>query len=280
MLFLMVNSLALKLLRSKINLYVLVIMGFFSLSSFMPAWKLLAEIKVQVKDMETDHLGNVYAVNSSNQLYKYDANGKLLSTLNYAYIGNITHLDCSNPLEIYLFYKELNAVVFLDNNLAYRGRMNLSDFGIVQAGAIARTFDNGVWVFDIGDLQLKKMDRDGTLAQQSGNALQFSSGSNLAPDYMVDNGKRVFVNDSANGILVFDVFANYLKTIPVKGQKDFMVTQEHLYYEAPGALVRYQLNTLQRDTLLLPEPNSLQTRLVKEKLYLAQTNEMRIYSFQ
>ena len=95
-------------------------------------FKLIAQFATQAKDIQTDKLGNLYVLTVSNQLYKYDAYGKLLSTLNFAYIGNITHLDASNPFEIYLFYRELTAVVFLDTNLAYRGRMNLEDAAIIQ----------------------------------------------------------------------------------------------------------------------------------------------------
>ena len=89
----------------------------------------------------------------TNQLYKYNYSGKVLATLNYNYNGNISSIDVSNPMEIYVFYKEINRVLLLDNNLAYRGELDLTKLNITQAAAIARSFDNGIWVFDLGDLQ-------------------------------------------------------------------------------------------------------------------------------
>lgn len=248
---------------------------------FVPSWNKLAEVELQgIKNMETDPLGNVYVVTGTNQLYKYNPDGKLLSTLNYAYLGNITHLDCSNPLEIYLFYKELNAVVFLDNNLAYRGRLNFNDYGITQALAAARSFDNEVWVFDAGDLQLKKISKSGVLSQQSGNVLQFAGSAYVSPTGIVDNGNRVMVNDSLNGVLVFDVFGNYLKSLAIKGKSEIAVNASEVIYRNELSLVKYHLQTLKRDTLALPNGQWNQVKLVKDRLYVTENNRLSIYTFQ
>jgi len=248
-------------------------------SGFKLAWDLVGEILVQAKDLQTDRLGNVYVISPSNQFTKYDSKGNLLSTLNYAYLGNISSVDASNPLELYLFYKELNSVVFLDNNLAYRGRINLSDAGIMQASAASRNYSNGLWVFDQGDLQLKKLDKDGKLVQESGNSLQFTQSRNLNPNFIYDSGTRVFVNDSAVGIMVFDVFANYLKTIPIKGLTKFKVIEEQLYYAQGGNLINYSMKSLLRDTLFLAKPIHGNYSLEKELLYLVQPDKIEIYRY-
>jgi hypothetical protein len=133
---------------------------------------LVNEFIVNAKFIQADELGNLYIVSPSNQLYKYNTLGKVLATLNYNYNGNISSIDASNPMEIYVFYKEINRVLFLDNNLAYRGELDLTKQNITQASAIARSYDNGIWVFDMGDLQLKKMSKDGNITQSSGNIRQ------------------------------------------------------------------------------------------------------------
>jgi len=248
-------------------------------SSYAPSWKKLSTIDIQVKDLELDHLGNVYVVSKTNQLYKFNENGILLSTLNYAYLGNITHIDCSNPLELYLFYKELNAIVFLDNNLAYRGRMNLSDFGILQAAAAGRAYDNGVWVFDQGDMQLKKLERDGTIMQQSGNSLQFVDQQKLSPEDIKDNGNRVFVCDTSSGILMFDVFANYIKTFTKVSSLSYMVNDKELTYLEKDKLIKIKILGSTRDTLNLPVTGIIQAKLGKDKVYLSDSNQLHIYSF-
>ena len=244
----------------------------------LSGFNLLATIEVQAKAMQTDRLGNIYVLSRTNQLYKYDLSGKITSTLNFAYLGNISQMDVSNPFEIYLFYRELNAVVFLDNNLAFRGRMNLSDAGIIQASIASRNYANGLWVFDQGDLQLKKLERDGKIAQVSGNVLQFAKTKNLAPNFIVDNGEKVFVNDSLEGILVFDVFANYQKTIPIKGLKEFKILGDELYYLQNRKLFAYQLKTMQRKSISLPDSNFMEVCVERNQLYLQNSHAISIYS--
>ena len=279
------------MVRSRVFTFVIL---FFSLSSFQHLniqpltsnirlltsnFQLLKSISIQAKDIQTDRLGNIYVITKTNQLYKYDSHGNLLGTLNYKYLGNIDFIDASNPFELYVFYKELNEILFLDNNLAYRGEMFLNDYGISQSSAIARSYDNGVWVFDNGDLQLKRMNKNGEILQMSGNVKQFVNG-NVSPNYIYDNNDRVFVNDSTIGILVFNVFANYIKTIPVKNCSSIKVIEDDLFYNKKGKLLKYNLKTFSESEFQLPDTTYIQQiSIEKDRLYLLKPNSVDIYSY-
>lgn len=248
-------------------------------SSFEANWHLLFKIESDAKIIETDRMGNIYVVSKTNQLYKYNTKGELLSTLNYAYLGNITHLDAGNPLEIYLFYKELNSIVFLDNNLAFRGKMNLSDAEIIQATTAARSYENGIWVFDQGDLQLKKLQKDGVVSQKSGNALQFTENKNLHPSQIIDTGNKIYLNDSSEGVMVFDIFANYIKTIPIKGKSEIRVLGDKIYYTHENKLISYQTLLFKKDSTQLPVPNMISFGLEKDKLFLLTKSHISAYTY-
>jgi len=170
-------------------------------------------INVQAKLADIDPSGSIYIVTPTNQLYKYSKKGALLSTLNYNYNGSISHIDVSNPMEIYVFYRELNKIVFLDNNLAYRGELDLASIGCQQAVAIARSYDNGIWAFDISDFQLKKFAKDGSNPQLSGNMKQFVQGEISSTVYICENGKNTVMSDSISGIHFFDLNATYIRTV-------------------------------------------------------------------
>lgn len=260
----------------------LFILFFFSLTSFQPpasSFKLLKSISIDAKDIQTDRIGNLYIITKTNQLYKYDSRGNLLCTLNYKYLGNINFIDASNPFELYVFYKELNEVLFLDNNLAYRGEMLLNDYGISQAAAIARSYDNGIWVFDNGDLQLKRLNKNGEVLQMSGNIKQYVNTA-LQPNYIYDNNDRVFVNDSTTGILVFNVFANYIKTIPIKKCSSIKVIDDNLFYNISGKLLKYDLKTFSQTEFQLPDTTYIQqVSIEKERLFLLKPNAVDIYSY-
>jgi hypothetical protein len=249
-------------------------------SAAAPAYKLIKHIDIEAKDIHTDRLGNLYVVTKTNQLYKYSPEGGLLSTLNYKYIGNISHIDATNPLEIYVFYKELNLVVFLDNNLAYRGEMKLEQYQITQASAIARSFDNGIWAFDLADLQLKRMDKNGENAQTSGNIRQFVKQKQLLPTYLFDDNNRVFLVDSNIGIMLFDVFAHYLKTLPIKGNEQVKVIGDEIYYQQKNGIFKYHLKTFLTSGFGLPQTApALDLSIEKGRLYLLLPDRISIYSF-
>jgi hypothetical protein len=243
-------------------------------------FSLSARIELGCKYMQTDRLGNVFVVSKTNQLYKYNSQGKLLSTLNYKYLGNISSVDPTNPLEVYVFYKELNMVLFLDNNLAYRGELNLSDYGIIQAAAIARSYDNGIWVFDIGDMQLKKMNKAGEILQQSGNVRQFMQQPSV-PSYIIDDNNRVYINDPTNGVLVFDIFANYKRTLNIKSASDFKIIKDDIFFESKGALVKYNIIKMQQQEIYMPQiqPSIIDMSIEKDFLFLMSEKEVCVYNY-
>ncbi len=215
---------------------IIVLFGLFSFgqkqvsSQVLDSTKLKGSFKLNAKYVQADELGNMYVVSPTNQLYKYDQSGKILATLNYNYSGNITSIDASNPMELYVFYKEINRVIFLDNNLAYRGEIDLTKSNIIQASSVARSYDNGLWVFDLSDLQLKKLDKEGKQYQSSGNIKQFCN-FNFVPGYLADNGKQVILsNDSV--VLFFDVFASYTRTLKVSTATALQLGTEYLFHTA------------------------------------------------
>ncbi len=261
-----------------VNILIYILLSISFANAQVSTFNLISTINVDAKEIQTDRMGNLYIISKTNQLYKYSSSGKLLSTLNYNYSGNITSLDVSNTLEIYVFYRELNSIVFLDNNLAFRGDINLSNFGIGQASSIARSYDNGIWVFDVVDLQVKKLGKDGVISLQSNNVRQFTQAKSIMPTFMFDNNDRLYVNDSTLGILVFDVFTNYIKTIPIKGIVDFKILGDDLYFSKNQVLYGYKLKGLLQKSVQLPDNISFSDcSIEKDRLFIANNNLVEIY---
>lgn len=209
------------------TLYFIIFSTYCNSQTILDSSKLVSEFTVNAKFIQADDIGNLYIVSPTNQLYKYNYSGKVLATLNYNYNGNISSIDVSNPMEIYVFYKEINRVLLLDNNLAYRGELDLTKLNITQAAAIARSFDNGIWVFDLGDLQLKKLTKDGIQSQSSGNIKQFTQ-TDFIPSILSDNTNQIMLcNDSI--CMIFDVFAAYIKTIKFKNSQNFQLVNNQIF---------------------------------------------------
>ena len=243
--------------------------------TILDSTNLLNEFVVNAKFIQADELGNLYVVSPSNQLYKYNTSGKVLATLNYNYNGNISSIDASNPMEIYVFYKEINRVLFLDNNLAYRGELDLTKQNITQASAIARSYDNGIWVFDLGDLQLKKMSKDGTVTQSSGNIRQINK-TDFIPTTLLENTKQVLIaNDST--ALLFDVFASYVKTYKFSKTASFQLNSDYVLQTLDKQINAVELK-IGINRPVFQFVNKIKwSYLTKDLIYTFQDNKVTIY---
>jgi hypothetical protein len=255
--------------------FTLMIVGNINAQTILDSTQLVNDFVVNAKFIQADELGNLYIVSPSNQLYKYNASGKVLATLNYNYNGNISSIDASNPMEIYVFYKEINRVLFLDNNLAYRGELDLTKQNITQASAIARSYDNGIWVFDLGDLQLKKMSKDGTVTQSSGNIRQIIK-TDFIPTTLLENTKQVMIaNDSI--ALLFDVFASYVKTYKFSKTASFQLNSNYVLQTLDKQINAVELK-IGINRPVFQFVNKIKwSFLNKDQVYIYQENKISIY---
>jgi hypothetical protein len=258
-----------------ITIFMLMVSTKIQAQTMLDSTVLVNEFLVNAKYIQADDLGNLYIVSPSNQLYKYNTMGKVLATLNYNYNGSISSVDASNPMEIYVFYKELNRVLFLDNNLAYRGELDLTKLNITQAAAIARSYDNGIWVFDLGDLQLKKMSKDGTINQTSGNIRQIIK-TDFTPTSLLENTKQVMLCNDSIGLL-FDVFASYIKTYRFTKTTSFQLNANYILQTTENQLNATELKIGLNKPVFQFSNKVKWSYLEKELIYLFQDNKVCIY---
>lgn len=227
----------------------------------------------------TDNLGNLYTISNKNVIDKYDKNGKKLSTVNIKINGQPSWVDVSNPLQIQVFYRDLNQVVLLDNILTQRGEWKLSLSGQGLSSASCRSFDNGLWVFDTEAAELKRLDQRLEIQARSGNILMITE-QTFQPQWLVEDQQKVYATDTAIGTFVFDVFGAYLKTLHIRPKGPVQVNGQELSYLQGKYLHRYNLQTLRSDSLLLPDTVSLRgLRIEKERLYLHQQNGVTLYAY-
>ncbi|MBI3232654.1 MAG: hypothetical protein HYZ42_01195 [Bacteroidetes bacterium] len=207
--------------------------GTLVVSMLVVVWSAFSSIEQQKPEQKfklsaIDMIQNIYIIGNQNSIYKYQ-NGALKFSQNFKIYGNIYSVDVSNPLELYIFYKESNNILFLDNTLALRGSVDLSKTSIGLATAMCRSYDNGIWLFDQTDLQVKKMNKAGEVLQTSGNPIAITN-KQLNPTYMVEDGNLLYMSDTTIGIIITDLNANYQRTIPIKGIKQFYIDKQRMFF--------------------------------------------------
>jgi len=213
----------------------------------------------------SDYWGNIYVVNG-HQLAKYDKNGQQISTYSNKTLGAISFVDASNPLRLLLFYKDFGQIIFLDDVLSILGSaIALEELGFDQAILSCTSVSDGIWLYDPQDFQLKRIDQSLNVTHQSGNINQLT-GIEVNPNFMIEYNNFVYLNNPATGIMVFDMYGTYFKTLPLKDIKQFQLTGQHLFYYKNGALNSYDLKTLEQHEMVIPvsESKTKDVRLAKE----------------
>jgi hypothetical protein len=191
----------------------------------------------------TDQLENVYFIDGHKFIKISVSTGEKIE---YGSIsaGRISMADVSNPFQILIFYQDFNQVVFLSNKLStIQSPVNLSDVDTEQAAMVCSSGRGGFWVYNDRSNRLVYFDPQLRITNQS-MVITSITGSVQKPVFMTEVQRHVYLNIPGHGILVFDRFASWIKTIPYSGPDSFQVIGGKIVYFLNG-----ELNSLDAKTL-------------------------------
>lgn len=227
----------------------------------------------------TDNMGNVFVISPTNDIEKYDKNGHKLATANFKVLGTITYIDATNPFEIYVFYRDQNKILYLDNLLNLRGETNLESIGISQCAAFARSFDNHLWLMDMADLKIKKYSKDSKFLGESASLNTIISDGPILPENMVDINSTLFVLNNGT-LLNFDAFINYTKTIISDSISAFQIVNDQIVYLKNGVIFTYNPMLFKSEKLDLVLPEKIKNmRIEKERLYILTDDNLILHAY-
>ncbi len=212
----------------------------------------ILSIPIEAKSIATDHLQNIYAITNNNEIVKYNSKGQELFRFNENTQGNLAFVDTSNPLNLLLFYPDFQTVLLLDRTLTEQVRIGLQNLDIPVVTAIGWARDNQIWIYDELNFKLKKINTKEELTASSENL------SLILPEIphplqikVYDNW--VCLNDPAMGVLVFDQFGQYDRTIPLKGLNSIQILGDALVAQrVDSSALQYNLMTGQTHSIQLP----------------------------
>lgn len=227
----------------------------------------------------TDRLGNTYVYNQSS-IFKYSLNEEKPITYSRKDLSGISSVDASNPLKSLVFYKDFQTVVFLDNTLSPSADpIVLTDYNVNQPLVICSSNNNSFWVYNNENSQLICFNNKMQDVFRSGNINQLLN-YNLQPNFLTEQTNFVYLNDPEIGILVFDNYANYVKTIPIKNLKSFQVIGDAIFYYKDKNLVTFDIRTQSEKTIKLPDSEALFCRTEQQKIYIQKLNGIQIFGIE
>jgi hypothetical protein len=232
----------------------------------------------QQVSLTTDNLGNAYVV-VENQLLKFDPQGNPLANYSENNLGSLRFVDAGNPMKVLLFYPDFAKMIVLDSKLSFQSSLDFRSLKINQPLTVCNSSENGYWVYDREDDQLKKIDLNLQVIHESGSIAQ-AIGYQIQPGIMLESNGFIYLNNPETGILVFDRFGAYYKTLLYQHVKSFQVIEKDILFINKSKFIRYDSKSLEEKEVLIPEKNSLRdARIEQHQLYLLTNDSLKFYSF-
>ncbi len=219
--------------------------------SFSTSFSFIGTYETKANFIAIDNFSNFYTA-TDNKVFKFSPDGTYLYPYEEFNYGKIGMVDVTNPMKILVFCPDFMTVITLDKYLSPLTTYNFFDLGYQNVSAVTMSNDGLLWFYDNTDFKLKKIDETGAIKLQS-QPLNTALDAVPNPDFMVEKDNAVYLNDPAIGIMVFDIFGNYNKTIPIKGLKKFQVFQDQIIYFDSGRLNAYNFISLDLKSIQLPD---------------------------
>ena len=234
------------------------------------------ELTYKASEVFVDRQGQVYVLSTKNELLQINAQGKTINNYREQVNGTPSSVDFTNQLSIYLYFPDVSQMVELDNMLSPKSRLSVSAQSFGDQSLICRSFDNNFWKYEERSFRLRKIDFNLQTVIE-GQWFQ-NNFSDFQPIKMTEYGKNVYLNDPEIGILVFDLYGSYIKTIPIKNVKTFAFSQTEAVFLSDTSLFVYNLLRNESQVLFTQQATHMDWVAANDnKIYLLASGKVLIY---
>ena len=208
-------------------------------------------IRIQGNEFKVDLLGNIYWTEHTT-LKKY--NPEKGNTIEYTntFLGEIEKYDVSNPLKILVYYETHNQLLFLDKNLSeIASPVSLDNINLSQVGAICTSHNGGFWILNSMSQRIEHYNQNLQLTTETTTLpeLYTSSRTNFT---LIEKNNMLYCVIPGCCLYTFDLYGNFNKKHPLKIVNNIQIINKNIFYFYENSLTRYNLNTLDKDTINVP----------------------------
>ena len=198
---------------------------------------------IKCPQIKVDNIGNIYAINK-DVITKYFTNQQI-KTFSIKTYGTLTNIDVSNALRILLYFNDFQKILFLDSQLSQNGDViELSQLGYEQTLLVCSSFNNGFWIYHQANNELIRFNQSLEISIKTGNLKRILS-QDIRPNFMLEHNGKLYLNSPNIGILVFDIYGSYLKTIPLKNLNSFQIHYPYIFYLIDTTFCSYSIETFE-----------------------------------
>jgi hypothetical protein len=245
-------------------------------------FRFLKKLEYPISSFTVDNLGELYIINTDNQLKKYNEKGDSIGVFNQVTkYGKLSYVEAQNPWKAILFYQNYSTIVLLDKYLNVLTNINLRKQNIFQVKAVTTSYDNNIWLFDEQDNKLKKIDDGGNnLFETVDFRLLFDSVP--SPKKIIDNDGFVYLYDPKKGLYIFDYYGSFKNKLPFLNWTDIAIIDKQIYGFDKENIYRYLPPSPDVKQYALPQSlqNNNLIKVNNHRIYILKDQQLEIYSLQ
>ena len=245
-------------------------------------FRFLKKLEYPISSFTVDNLGELYIINTDNQLKKYNEKGDSIGVFNQVTkYGKLSYVEAQNPWKAILFYQNYSTIVLLDKYLNVLTNINLRKQNIFQVKAVTTSYDNNIWLFDEQDNKLKKIDDGGNnLFETVDFRLLFDSVP--SPKKIIDNDGFVYLYDPKKGLYIFDYYGSFKNKLPFLNWTDIAIIDKQIYGFDKENIYRYLPPSPDVKEYALPQSlqNNNLIKVNNHRIYILKDQQLEIYSLQ
>ncbi len=242
------------------------------------------EKKVPINEtaaVSIDRNGFYYLADFNGDVHKLDQQGKEVNKYSPDKPGVATNLEAWQTLRTLVFYADFQEFVFLDRFLNFSPLYSIAQAGVGFISLLTLSEDNQIWLFDNENIRLIKYDYNTNQITLTSPIINYVIQENNNLNYLKTYQQQLFLNDKLNGILVFDNFGNYVKTLPFIGLEYFNFYKNKIYFIDQENIILFDLYTLKQEEIALPEDKNYNFVFLEEnQVVLIEKETMYFYSLQ
>ena len=245
-------------------------------------FRFLKKIEYPISSFTVDNLGELYIINTDNQLKKYDEKGDSVGVFNQVTkYGKLSYVEAQNPWKAILFYQNYLTVVLLDKYLNVLTNINLRNQNIFRVKAVTTSYDNNIWLFDEQDYKLKKIDDNGKdLFESVDFRLLFDSVP--TPQKIIDYDGFVYLYDPEKGLYTFDYYGSFKNRLSFLHWTDIEIIDKQIYGFDKDYLYHYvpPFPDVKKFILSPSLQNNNSIKVSNHRIYILKNQRLEIYSLK
>ncbi len=211
-------------------------------------------------------LGNIYAVDGS-QIKKINLQGKVLYTHSSNSFGNIFSVDISNPMQLLVYYRDFNQLVYLDRQLSPIGSaIDLYEYSNSDNNLVCASQKGGFWIYNNTDNQAIRVNTNGSITTKS--MLLSGFFGSTAIQRIAEFNNQLYLLYPRKGIVILNQEGQFLQKLTLPDIQTMQYQNNRLYFtNVDCELFTYDFATVSSQKIWKGNSTIQQIKVAGNKIY-------------